>query len=82
MTNRERLLDAIRLVEAAAAGLDTAGHTCDACGLQVRTNWPEHQAHVTLRGVVSKLERLMEAPNLRRWLDAASPEPGGVSAMR
>jgi hypothetical protein len=79
MTNRERLLGAIRLLEGAAGDLDTAGHTCDACGLQVRANWPEHQADVTLRGVVNKLERLVEAPNLQRWLDAASPEPGGAS---
>jgi hypothetical protein len=80
MTNRERLLEAIRQIEAVAGSLNTGGHKCGTCGLSVRENWFEHQASVTFRGLVSKLERTMEAPNLQGWLDRTSAEPPSASA--
>jgi hypothetical protein len=77
MPNRERLQEAIRQIEAAAGSLNSGGHTCGACGLRVRDNWSEHQAAVTLQGVVNKLERTMEAPNLQAWLEAHDPGAEG-----
>lgn len=70
MTNRERLEEARRLLTEATASLDTASHTCPTCQLTVKENWSQEQAATTLQGLVKKIDRTLEAPNLKTWLDA------------
>ena len=78
MTNRDRLQEAMRQIEAAAGSLDTSGHVCGTCGLHVRDKWSEQQAAVTLRGLISKLERTLAAADLQAWLDRLSAPPSGT----
>lgn len=68
-TNRQRLLKAIQLIEAAKATLNRGKHACEHCGLTVRHNWSEDQAGETLGGAVTKLTRLLDHKDLQPWLD-------------
>lgn len=69
MTNREKLLEALRLLNAARDGLNQEATSCTACGLHVKQNWLESQAAETLRGSRAKIGRLLENPELQPWLD-------------
>lgn len=68
-TNRQRLLQASQLIEAAKGTLNREKHACDHCGLTVRHNWSEDQAGETLGGIVTKLHRLLDHEGLQPWLD-------------
>lgn len=69
MTNREKLLEALRLLNEARDDLNQEATPCGACGLHVKQNWLESQAAETLRGSRAKIGRLLENPELQPWLD-------------
>jgi hypothetical protein len=68
-TNRERLTLASALLRESLASLDVSAHTCESCGLVKKHNWSEEQAATTIRGLVTKIERTLEADGLQAWLD-------------
>lgn len=69
MTNREKLLEALRLMNEARNSLNQETTPCGACGLHVKQNWSESQAAETLRGARAKIGRLLEHKDLQPWLD-------------
>lgn len=69
MTNRQRLEEAKKLLEEATGSLNKASHKCPTCHLTVREDWSQEQAATTLSGLVKKIDRTLEAPNLQPWLD-------------
>ena len=68
-TNRQRLQEALQLIEQAQKGLNREGRECPSCGLCVRENWSEHQVGETLRGALTRLQRLLNNTGLQPWLD-------------
>lgn len=76
-THRENLLLAHALVQQFLDELDTTGHKCDSCGLEVRHNWPEYRIAKELDNIPQRLRRAAENPTLNHVLDlpAKGPKP-------
>jgi len=68
-TNRQRLMQALELLQEAKATLNRKKHNCEHCGMMVRENWTEDQAGEVLKGALSKLAHLIDRPGLQPWLD-------------
>lgn len=58
---RSHLMSAMSRVKAAMAGLNTAQSTCTCCGVVKYDNLVENRTHQVLGGVVTKLERALDA---------------------
>lgn len=69
MTNRQKLLEAVRLLSEARASLNQEKTPCPTCGVHVKQSWMECQAGEAIRGTRAKLERLLEHKDLQAWLD-------------
>lgn len=51
------LLQAVELIEAQIATLNTNKSTCECCGLTKYENFPEFQQHIELTAAVNKIRR-------------------------
>lgn len=58
MTNKEKLAQALKLLEEIASDMDVRSEPCACCGMKKNLNWPQKQAHDTLSGSIDKLYRL------------------------
>lgn len=68
MTNQDKLRLALQLITSAKSTLDRTAHKCEACHRKVMHNWAEHQVGETLAGVESRIQRLLDQPDLSAWL--------------
>lgn len=78
MTNREKLVEASRLLTEVAGDMDASTKVCACCQFRVKNNWPQHLLHDNLLAKVRAIERMLgynDGRIERGWQWFGGPQP-------